>query len=99
MLEYDVVLKHRAGKLMVVADALSRQCDWAEGVENDNKGIVAIPEELFVQAVDQALQDAVEVAQQTDELAQDALKGLTELTDAPTKWTVITGVFSEGCFL
>jgi len=49
-MEYDVVLKHCAGKKMIVADALSRRADWSKGVENDNEDVTALPEELFIKA-------------------------------------------------
>ena len=88
LMEYDVVLKHRAGKKMIVADALSRRADWSKGVENDNEDVTALPEELFIKALDTELRDAVALAQKTDEAALEALCHLSDPSDPPGKWSI-----------
>jgi len=46
LMEYDVVLRHRAGKKMVVADALSRRADWSKGVDEDNEDVTSVSSDL-----------------------------------------------------
>jgi len=82
-MEYDVVLKHHAGKKMIVADALSQRADWSKGVENDNEDVTALPEELFIKALDTELWDAVVLAQMTNEAALEALRRLSDPSDPP----------------
>ena len=47
--DYDLALKHKPGKENKIADALSRQPDYDTG-ENDNKGIVVLPETMFIKS-------------------------------------------------
>jgi len=96
-MEYDVVLKHRAGKKMVVADALSRRADWSKGVDEDNEDVTALPEELFIKTLDMELQDAVALAQKTDEAALEALRRLADPSDPPGKWSIEEGPNETSC--
>jgi len=97
LMEYDVVLKHRAEKKMIVADALSRRTDWSKGVENDNEDVTALPEELFIKALDTELQDAVALAQKTNEADLEALRHLSDPSDPPSKWSIEEGPNGLGC--
>ena len=47
--DYDLILKHKPGKENKIADALSRRPDYDTG-ENDNKGIVVLPEAMFIKS-------------------------------------------------
>ena len=47
--DYDLTLKHKPGKENKIADALSRRPDYDTG-ENDNKGIVILPETMFIKS-------------------------------------------------
>ena len=97
LMEYNVVLKHRAGKKMIVADALSRRADWSKGVENDNEDVTALPEEPFIKALDTELRDAVVLAQKTDEAALEALRRLSDPSDPPGKWSIEEGPNELSC--
>ena len=44
--DYDLTLKHKPGKENKIADALSQQPDYNTG-ENDNKGVVVLPESML----------------------------------------------------
>jgi hypothetical protein len=48
--DYDLILKHKPGKENKIADALSCQSDYNTG-ENDNKGIVVLPETMFIKSI------------------------------------------------
>jgi hypothetical protein len=45
-MDYDVKLQHKAGRLMIPADTLSRQHDNAKKLEADNEDVTALSEEL-----------------------------------------------------
>ena len=47
--DYNLALKHKPGKENKITDALSRQPDYDTG-ENDNKGIVVLPETMFIKS-------------------------------------------------
>ena len=78
-MDYDLKLQHKAGSKMIVTDALSRCADWSKGLDQDNIDVVALPDDLWIKLVDTELQDAVADAQKNDELAQEALRSLTDL--------------------
>jgi hypothetical protein len=86
-MEYDIVLKHKPGKLMIPADVLSRRHDHAEGLE-DNKedDVTALSEDLFIRFADLELQDAAALAQRSDALALEALAKLADPLTLPVKW-------------
>jgi len=96
-MEYDVMLKHCAGKKMVVADALSRRADWSKGVEEDNEDVTALLEELFIKTLNMELQDTVALAQKTDEAALEALRHLADPSDLPGKWSIEDGPNETSC--
>ncbi len=48
--EYDFEIRHIPGKQNGRADALSRRSDYDTG-ENDNMGVVVLPERVFVRAL------------------------------------------------
>jgi len=83
LMEYDLKLQHKKGSKMVVADALSRRADWSTGLEHDNKGVITLPESLWVRLVDMELQDAVAVGQQEDNLVRDAVAKLSDPSVSP----------------
>ena len=74
---------------MIVADALSRCADWSKEIDQDNVGVVALPDALWVKLVDMELQDAVADVQKNDELAQEALRSLTDPSVSPSHWTIV----------
>jgi len=88
LMEYDLKLKHKQGKQMVIADALSRRSDYFKGIENDNENVTALPEDLWIRLLDTEIQDAVVKAQQKDEFAQEAIKRLNDPSQSPTKWSI-----------
>src|SRR6266498_261892 len=74
---------------MIVADALSRHADWSKGIDQDNVDVVTLSDALWIKLVDTELQDAVADAQKNDELAQEALRGLTDPLVSPSRWTIV----------
>ena len=51
--------------------------------------MVILPDALWIKLVDMELQDAVADAQKNDELAQEALRGLTDPSVSPSRWTIV----------
>ena len=88
LMEYDLKLKHKQGKQMVIADALSRRSDYFNGIEKDNENVTALPEELWIRLLDTELRDAVVLAQSKDAFAQEVLARLTDSTQSPNEWTI-----------
>ena len=89
-MEYDVKLQHRKGKTMVVADALSRRADHAKGIEI-KETITALPDNLWIQLLDQELQDAVAKLQTTDTTAQEVTSELSKHILSSDDWTIEDG--------
>jgi hypothetical protein len=85
-MDYDVKLQHKAGKLMIPADALSRRHDHAKGLELGNEDVTALSEDLFIKFADTELQDTVAKAQLSNKLAQEAIVRLSDPSNPPTKW-------------
>ena len=50
LMEFDFEIRHILGKANSRADALSRRPDYDQGM-HDNKNIIVLPEEVFIQAV------------------------------------------------
>ncbi len=90
-MEYDIKLKHKPGRQMIVADALSRRSDHDNGKE-DNEEVVGLPEELWIQLLDMGLQDTVAKAQLSDRHAQDVLSQLSDSMQPTSKWTLERGL-------
>src|SRR6267154_5148703 len=88
MMEYDVKLKHKPGKQMIPADALSRRHDHARGLKDDVEDVTGLPEDLFIKLVDVELRDAVAKGQESDEAAQEALKRIQDPANLATKWSM-----------
>src|SRR6266545_8145952 len=89
LMDYDLKLQHKAGSKMIVTNALSQCADWSKGIDQDNVDVVALPDALWIKLVDTELQDAVADAQKNDELAQEALRGLTDPSVSPSRWTIV----------
>src|SRR6266508_567090 len=89
LMDYDLKLQHKAGSKMIVADALSRRADWSKGIDQDNVDVVALPDTLWIKLVDTELQDAVADMQKNNELAQEGLRGLTDPSVSPSRWTIV----------
>src|ERR1700688_305029 len=86
-MEYDVKLTHKAGKQMIVADALSRRADYGHGQYEDNMDVTALLEDLWIKLLDTELQDAVATAQLGDTYAQEVLESLNDPSKSPAPWT------------
>ena len=89
-MEYDVKLQHRKGKTIVVADALSRRADHAKGIEI-KETVTALPDNLWIQLLDQELQDAVAKLQTTDTTAQEVTSELSKHILSSDDWTIEDG--------
>jgi len=66
-------------------------------VENDNEDVTALPEELFIKALDTELQDAVALAQKADEAALEVLHRLSDPSDPSSKWSIEKGPNELSC--
>ena len=91
-MEYDIKLQHKAGRQMIIADALSRRADYDHSKEgkDEEKPVTALPEELWIRLLDMELQDAVAKAQVNDELALEVLRKFSTPLNPPEKWTIET---------
>ena len=100
LMDYDLKLQHKAGSKMIVADALSQRTDWSKRIDQDNVDVVALPDTLWIKLVDMELQDAVADVQKNDELAQEALRSLTDPLVSPPHWTIVpSGSDSSTCLM
>ena len=70
---------------MVQSDALSRQPDLCPDEDNNNKDIVMLPNEMFVNLIDTDLQERIAIANDLDGNAAEALNLLLE--KAPAEMT------------
>ena len=70
---------------MVQSDALSRQPDLCPNLDNDNKDIIMLPDSMFLNLINTALQEKIE---NSDDLDQQVINALTFLLNdtltAPT---------------
>src|ERR1700689_5726175 len=86
-MEYDVKLKHKRRREMIIADALSRRSDYGQGQEDDNADTTALPEDLWIKLLDTELQNTVVNAQKGDAHAQEVLANLNDPSQSPALWT------------
>ena len=70
---------------MVQSDALSQQPDLCPDEDNDNKDIVMLPDEIFVNLINTDLQERIAIANNLDGNAAKALKLILE--KAPAEMT------------
>jgi hypothetical protein len=83
--EFDIKLIHTPGNKMVQSDALSRRPDLCPDEDTDNEDIVMLPDNLFLNLIDTALQDKIALCNDLDQEAVDALKILLNDTlNVPT---------------
>ena len=90
--EFDIKLQHVSGSKLFQADTLSRRPDHFEGIEKDNDDITLLPDQLFINLIDQDLVDEIRKEDQWDQEAQDGWQYLREgRTTKPKeelmKWT------------
>jgi hypothetical protein len=83
--EFDVKLVHTPGNKMVQSDALSRRPDLCPDEDNDNKDIIMLPDDMFVNLIDADLQRKIAISDDLDGDAAEALKLFLE--KAPTSMT------------
>jgi len=84
--EFDVRLVHTPGTKMIQSDALSRRPDLCPEEDTDNKDIVMLPEEMFVNLIDVDLQERIAAANDLDGNAAEMLRLLLE--NAPKEMTM-----------
>jgi len=96
-MDYDVKLQHKAGRLMIPADALSRRHDHAKGLEDGNEDVTALSEELFIKLADTELRDAVARLQIDDKLAKETIAQLSDPSNPPAKWQIETDPNETTC--
>ena len=76
LLEYDLKLWHVPGHQMTQADALSRRSDHYQKEDHDNKNMVLLPDNLFINLLDTELQDQILGACDIDHNVSEALDQL-----------------------
>jgi hypothetical protein len=76
--EFDVKLTHISGAKMIQSDALSRRPDFVPIEDNDNDDITMLPEGLFINLIDQDLQERIATCTDLDTDATEALALLVE---------------------
>jgi hypothetical protein len=81
--EFDVKLVHTPGTKMVQSDALSRRPDHCPDEDNDNEDITVLPKDMFVNLIDEALQQRIADSKDLDGNAAEALKLLLEMDLLP----------------
>ena len=74
--EYDLKLRHVPRSRMTQADALSRRSDHYQKEDHDNKNMVLLPDNLFVNLLDTELQDRILEARDMDHNVSEALDQL-----------------------
>ena len=87
-MEFDIKLRHKQGKRMIVADALLWRSDYFVGIKDDNEHVTALPEDLWIRLLDTEIRDAVVLAQADDSMAQEVIKRLNDPAQSPDKWSV-----------
>jgi len=71
--EYDIKLVHTPGKKMIQSDALSRRPDHCPEEDNDNKDMILLPENLFINLIDVDLQQRIAEVTSMDKDTETAL--------------------------
>jgi len=71
--EYDIKLVHTPGKKMIQSDALSRWPDHYPEEDNDNKDMILLPENLFINLIDIDLQRWIAKVNSMDKDTKTAL--------------------------
>ena len=74
--EYDLKLRHVPGHRMTQADALSRRSDHYQKEDCDNKNMILLSEDLFVNLLDTELQGQILGAHDVDHNISEALDQL-----------------------
>ena len=63
--EFDIKLVHQPGHKMVQSDALSRRPDLCPDEDTDNKDIVMLPDNMFLNLIDMDLQEKIAMSEDT----------------------------------
>ncbi|ESK83152.1 reverse transcriptase-rnase h-integrase [Moniliophthora roreri MCA 2997] len=59
LLEFDLGLVHVPGKSITQANALSQQSNEQDNVDNDNKDIIVLPDQLFIKGIDLGMKEDI----------------------------------------
>ena len=78
-------LVHTPGHKMIQSDALSRRPDLCPEEDNDNEDVIMLPENVFIDLIDEGLQRRIAKANDLDKDVMDALQLL--LMDPPVSKT------------
>ena len=73
--EFDIKLVHTPGMKMLLSDALSQQLDLCPE-NNNNKDVVVLSEDLFINHIDVDLQQQIATASESDADTAEVLKAL-----------------------
>ena len=74
--DYDLKLVHVPGKELAGPDALSRRPDLIPKEDHDNEQTTLLPENLFVNLIDHALEEKIKNSSEKDPLVLTALQAI-----------------------
>jgi len=88
---------HVPGSKMIQSDALSRRPDHIPEEDTDNKDLVLLPDELFINLVNIELAKMIESAATSDELVKDmtnvlSTKGVPTIRSNLSDWKIEDGM-------
>uniref|UniRef100_A0A0W0G5G3 Putative reverse transcriptase-rnase h-integrase n=1 Tax=Moniliophthora roreri TaxID=221103 RepID=A0A0W0G5G3_MONRR len=97
LLEFDLGLVHVSGKLITQADALSRQSNEQDNVDNDNEDIVVLPDWLFIKEIDLGMKEDIVERLGPDDFHKLALEqllqqGMPPIKSALSDWRIEGGL-------
>jgi hypothetical protein len=86
--DYNLKLIHVPGKQMIQSDALSRRPDLCPEEDTDNIDKTLLPEQLFIQTIDQELKELISESIKQDVVITEALTALKTNGPLPMKSTL-----------
>lgn len=91
---------------MIQSDALSQRPDFSNGIDSDNIDQTLLPDDLFIDAIDTNLRDAVAFAPCKDRIVLEAIEALKTKGTPPIKlllsdWRTEEGLifFKDKCYV
>ncbi|ESK90661.1 pro-pol protein [Moniliophthora roreri MCA 2997] len=83
--EFDLGLVHVPGKSITQADALSRQSNEQDDINNDNEDIIVLPDRLFIKRIDLGMKEDIAERLGPDDFHKSALEQLLHQGMPPIK--------------
>ena len=97
--DFDFKMIHVPGKLLAGPDTLSCQPDLLPSNDTDNNGVTLLPPSLFINLIDTALSQRIELASASDPLVLQVLQSMHEDIPLPfcshlANWQVEAGILT-----